>query len=78
MEPAFYRGDLLFLTNYSTEPLRVGEVCVFKIRERDIPIVHRIHAIHEELVVYCCSSWWFQLLTANKLQPTDRQDQVPH
>jgi hypothetical protein len=50
MEPAFFRGDLLFLTNYQSEPIRVGEVCVFKIRERDIPIVHRIHAVHEECV----------------------------
>ncbi len=48
MEPAFFRGDLLFLTNYASDPIRVGEVCVFKVRDRDIPIVHRIHAVHEE------------------------------
>ncbi len=33
MEPAFQRGDILFLTNY-TEPIRVGEVIVFKIKDR--------------------------------------------
>ncbi len=33
MEPAFQRGDILFLNN-STAPLTVGEVVVFKIRDR--------------------------------------------
>ena len=42
MEPAFFRGDLLFLTNYPEEPIRVGEIVVFKIEGRDIPIVHRV------------------------------------
>lgn len=31
MEPAFYRGDLLFLTNYKSDPIRVGEILVFKV-----------------------------------------------
>ena len=35
------RGDLLFLTNYEEEEIRVGEIVVFKIDGRDIPIVHR-------------------------------------
>jgi signal peptidase len=30
MEPAFHRGDLLFLTNYEQEDIRVGEIVVFK------------------------------------------------
>eukprot|EP00128_Syssomonas_multiformis_P001780 Colp12_sorted_trinity150504_noHs@13949 len=47
MEPAFARGDLLFLTNYQNEPLRVGEIVVFKVKGRDIPIVHRILKLHE-------------------------------
>ena len=41
MEPAFRRGDILFLTN-GPEPIRVGEIVVFKIEHRDIPIVHRV------------------------------------
>ncbi|KAJ8957226.1 hypothetical protein NQ318_007790 [Aromia moschata] len=41
MEPAFHRGDLLFLTNYPEEPVRVGEIVVFKVEGRDIPIVHQ-------------------------------------
>ena len=46
MEPAFQRGDILFLTNYD-DPFRVGEIVVFKIKEKEIPIVHRIIKIHE-------------------------------
>jgi len=48
MEPAFYRGDLLFLTNYDDEPIRVGEIVVFKIEGREIPIVHRVLRVHEK------------------------------
>ena len=33
MEPAFHRGDLLFLTNYEHEDIRVGEIVVFKVRK---------------------------------------------
>ena len=36
MEPAFHRGDLLFLTNYEHEDIRVGEIVVFKVS----PYVH--------------------------------------
>ncbi|CAH0777537.1 unnamed protein product [Bemisia tabaci] len=48
MEPAFHRGDLLFLTNYQQEPVRVGEIVVFKVEGRDIPIVHRVLKLHEK------------------------------
>ncbi|XP_051160015.1 signal peptidase complex catalytic subunit SEC11A [Leptopilina boulardi] len=48
MEPAFHRGDLLFLTNYEDEPVRVGEIVVFKIEGREIPIVHRVLKLHEK------------------------------
>jgi len=47
MEPAFQRGDILFLNN-SVEQVGVGDVVVFKIRDRDIPIVHRILKVHED------------------------------
>lgn len=50
MEPAFHRGDLLFLTNIPEEPVRVGEIVVFKVEGRDIPIVHRVIKLHEKLV----------------------------
>ncbi|CAM9847763.1 unnamed protein product [Choristocarpus tenellus] len=47
MEPAFQRGDILFLNN-NDEPLRAGEVVVFKIKDREIPIVHRVMNVHEK------------------------------
>jgi len=62
MEPAFQRGDILFLNNQCRDwpscwetyvkgvddPIRVGEVVVFKIKDRDIPIVHRVMKVHEK------------------------------
>lgn len=47
MEPAFQRGDILFLTNYD-DPIRVGEIVVFKVKDREIPIVHRVIKVHEK------------------------------
>lgn len=46
MEPAFQRGDLLFLT-MSNDPIHVGDICVFKIRGKEIPIVHRAIERHD-------------------------------
>lgn len=48
MEPAFQRGDILFLTNHDN-PIRAGEIVVFKIKDRDIPIVHRVMKVHEKV-----------------------------
>lgn len=48
MEPAFHRGDILFLTNFQDEPVRVGDIVVFKVEGRDIPIVHRVIKLHEK------------------------------
>jgi len=47
MEPAFFRGDLLLLTNHE-DPIRAGDITVFKIEGRDIPIVHRVIKVHEK------------------------------
>jgi signal peptidase I len=47
MEPAFQRGDILFLNNQENI-IRVGEIVVFKIKGRDIPIVHRVLKVHEK------------------------------
>ena len=46
MEPAFQRGDILFLNNQDV-PIRVGEIVVFKVKDRDIPIVHRVMKVYE-------------------------------
>ena len=47
MEPAFQRGDILFLSNYD-DPIETGEIVVFKVRGRDIPIVHRVIKVHQD------------------------------
>ncbi|KAI6381292.1 Signal peptidase complex catalytic subunit [Pyricularia grisea] len=43
MEPAFQRGDLLFLWNRNiVQETDVGEIVVYNVKGKDIPIVHRI------------------------------------
>lgn len=45
MEPAFYRGDLLVLNNRK-KAVDVGDVVVYNVKGRDIPIVHRVIKQH--------------------------------
>ncbi|PHH65082.1 hypothetical protein CDD81_3480 [Ophiocordyceps australis] len=43
MEPAFQRGDLLILWNRNLlRETAVGEVVVYNVKDKDIPIVHRV------------------------------------
>lgn len=43
MEPAFQRGDLLLLWNRNMwRETAVGEVVVYNVKGKDIPIVHRV------------------------------------
>jgi hypothetical protein len=43
MEPAFQRGDLLLLWNRNLmSETNVGEIVVYNVRGKDIPIVHRV------------------------------------
>eukprot|EP00213_Chloropicon_mariensis_P004889 CAMPEP_0197483452 /NCGR_PEP_ID=MMETSP1309-20131121/56892_1 /TAXON_ID=464262 /ORGANISM="Genus nov. species nov., Strain RCC998" /LENGTH=180 /DNA_ID=CAMNT_0043026053 /DNA_START=108 /DNA_END=650 /DNA_ORIENTATION=+ len=46
MEPAFQRGDILFLHNGEKE-VESGDIVVFNLDGRDIPIVHRVLRTHE-------------------------------
>lgn len=46
MEPAFYRGDLLFLS-MPNDKFRVGDITVYKMPHADIPIVHRVLEVHD-------------------------------
>jgi len=49
MEPGVHRGDLLVLTNYEkTQRLVSGDIVVYKLPERNIPIVHRLIKVHEK------------------------------
>ena len=52
MEPAFYRGDILFL-HMGFTPFRAGDIVVFKVADREIPIVHRI--IKVRLMLGACA-----------------------
>jgi signal peptidase I len=47
MEPAFQRGDILFLWNRE-QYLDVGDIVVYNAPQRDIPIVHRV--VHEHII----------------------------
>jgi signal peptidase len=67
MEPAFQRGDLLFLWNrnldinqYAGPPMpkgaefggtQVGEIVVYNVVGKDIPIVHRVVRRHKGVYV---------------------------
>jgi signal peptidase len=46
MEPAFQRGDLLFLSNPSPASYAVGDITVYK-TSQEIPIVHRVIEVHD-------------------------------
>lgn len=45
MEPAFQRGDVLFLWNRNTQN-KVGDIVVYENEGQDIPIVHRVLREH--------------------------------
>lgn len=49
MEPAFFRGDLLFLTNPTSVPYVVGDITVYNQpgQKGNIPIVHRVIEAHD-------------------------------
>lgn len=50
MEPGFFRGDLLFLWLDPNDPIEVGDITVFKLQAREIPIVHRVIEVHDRCV----------------------------
>ena len=45
MEPIFHRGDLLVLSNRKKH-VDIGDVVVYNVKGRDIPIVHRVIKQH--------------------------------
>lgn len=49
MEPAFYRGDLLFLVNPQGERYATGDIVVYNNPGTEIPIVHRIIETHDKI-----------------------------
>ena len=47
MEPTMWRGDILAL--WMPETFEVGDIVVFQIKEREIPIIHRVIQTHHAL-----------------------------
>ena len=41
IEPAFQRGDILLLWNRGLDT-QIGEIVVYNVKGKDIPIVHRV------------------------------------
>ena len=41
MEPAYYRGDILFASNWMDSKPETGDVIIYQIENETIPIVHR-------------------------------------
>ncbi|ODQ51625.1 signal peptidase I [Saitoella complicata NRRL Y-17804] len=67
MEPAFQRGDLLFLSNRA-EKAQVGDIVVYEVKGRPIPIVHRVMRTHDSLISDLADQ---KLLTKGDNNPTD-------
>ena len=51
MLPAYRRGDVLLIDNRFSE-LNIGDIVVYNIPGRDIPIVHRIHVINNPYYLF--------------------------
>ena len=51
MEPSYFRGDILFLTNHD-DPYHVGDIVVYQIPGDEIPIVHRVTSMQEDPNTY--------------------------
>lgn len=47
MEPGYQRGDVLLLHHRGEFPVTVGDIIVYTLPGQEIPIVHRVHRIHE-------------------------------
>lgn len=87
MEPAFQRGDILFLWNrhnseaplspegkYTKSPtVNIGDIVVYNIKNRDIPIVHRVVRSH-----YSQKTNKQLLLTKGDNNPMDDLDLYAH
>lgn len=70
MEPAFQRGDVLFLWNRN-QRVNVGDIVVYNVKDRDIPIVHRVMRHHS-------SDKKQLLLTKGDNNPMDDLDLYSH
>ena len=53
MSPGFERGDILFIRNDVRDPIKKGDITVFELKGKDIPIVHRVLKVHELYALLC-------------------------
>lgn len=65
MEPAIVRGDILFLWSDRRVPYAIGEIIVYQIQGRPIPIIHRI------LEIRTASDGRVELLTKGDHNPVE-------
>jgi signal peptidase I len=70
MEPVFHRGDLLVLSNRK-KAVDVGDVVVYNVKGRDIPIVHRVIKQHWTSKDTAAGAENQFLLTKGDNNPTD-------
>jgi signal peptidase I len=57
MEPALRKGDMLFVHNMSNEPVREGEIVLFRVPGLEHPIVHRVIKVttnHNQMNLFFC------------------------
>lgn len=47
MSPGFNRGDVLFVANWNLNSYHTGEIVLFQLKDKPIPIVHRVHKVHK-------------------------------
>ena len=47
MEPGFHRGDILILELWKEPSITAGDITVFTVEGREVPIVHRALNIHQ-------------------------------
>lgn len=59
MSPGFERGDILFIRNDLKTTVRKGDITVFELKGKEIPIVHRALKIHK---LYFCTVLIFLLV----------------
>jgi len=79
MEPAIWPGDILFLWQDRAAPYVVGEIIVYRIDGRDVPIIHRIMEVHQAAAGADGSPGKVRLLTKGDNNPTeDRGLYNPH
>ena len=48
MVPVFYKGDILVLKGVPADELKVGDIVVYSVEGRSVPIVHRIVKVNPD------------------------------